>query len=129
MFLLPGYAIVYHVTGTPIPEPNRLEIIRYLSNMQSADGGCVIEYESLSGRSLSVKVRQPQYVHHAIQWGKSVREGQATTMHAVVTPLGEGRRDSGLRVRLHDLVSRVCGSGLARPRLTSWPLPSLAGSC
>lgn len=41
MFLLPGYAIVMHVTNTPIPDTHKLEIIRYLSNTQSPDGGYV----------------------------------------------------------------------------------------
>eukprot|EP00050_Salpingoeca_kvevrii_P016478 m.55791 g.55791 ORF g.55791 m.55791 type:complete len:728 (-) comp6961_c0_seq1:3499-5682(-) len=48
MFLLPGYAIVMHITGTPVPEPTRVEIIRYLSNMQQPDGGWGIHIESLS---------------------------------------------------------------------------------
>lgn len=39
MFLLPGYAIVMHAAGITIPEHIRLEIIRYLSNMQSEEGG------------------------------------------------------------------------------------------
>lgn len=42
MFLLPGYAIAMHCTNTPIPEQNKLEIIRYLTNMQSVDGGYVV---------------------------------------------------------------------------------------
>jgi hypothetical protein len=39
MFLLPGYAIANHVCGVEIPPENKLEIIRYLSNLQSEDGG------------------------------------------------------------------------------------------
>ena len=39
MFLLPGYAIVTYITGTPVPEENRLEIVRYLSNLQTEEGG------------------------------------------------------------------------------------------
>lgn len=34
MFLLPGYAIVMHCTGLRVPEHYRLEIIRYLTNLQ-----------------------------------------------------------------------------------------------
>ena len=47
MFLLPGYAIVMHITKAPVPEANRLEMIRYLSNMQTPDGGWGIHIESL----------------------------------------------------------------------------------
>eukprot|EP00039_Didymoeca_costata_P000295 m.45021 g.45021 ORF g.45021 m.45021 type:complete len:725 (+) comp10173_c0_seq4:117-2291(+) len=45
MFLLPGYAIVMYVTGLTVPEPYRLEIVRYLSNTQ-IDGGWGIHIES-----------------------------------------------------------------------------------
>ena len=48
MFLLPGYAIVMHCTGLRVPEPYRLEIIRYLSNLQGVDGGWGIHVESIS---------------------------------------------------------------------------------
>eukprot|EP00042_Codosiga_hollandica_P050363 m.599370 g.599370 ORF g.599370 m.599370 type:complete len:722 (+) comp58079_c0_seq5:29-2194(+) len=48
MFLLPGYAISTYITGVEIPEAYRKEIVRYLSNMQSADGGWGIHIESLS---------------------------------------------------------------------------------
>ena len=47
MFLLPGYAIVMHITETPIPESSRLEIARYLTNLQTAEGGWGIHIESL----------------------------------------------------------------------------------
>ena len=62
MFLLPGYAIVCYITGTPVPAPVQMEIVRYLSNMQAraalsrprlsalqtADGGWGIHIESLA---------------------------------------------------------------------------------
>eukprot|EP00040_Diaphanoeca_grandis_P034707 m.216523 g.216523 ORF g.216523 m.216523 type:complete len:721 (-) comp33210_c0_seq1:416-2578(-) len=47
MFLLPGYAIVMHITKVQVPEPHKLEIIRYLSNMQTSDGGWGIHIESI----------------------------------------------------------------------------------
>ena len=47
MFLLPGYAIVMHITGLPVADHLRTEIIRYLSNMQSDEGGWGIHIESL----------------------------------------------------------------------------------
>lgn len=47
MFLLPGFAIVMHITGAPVPEPHRREMIRYLTNMQTVEGGWGIHIESL----------------------------------------------------------------------------------
>eukprot|EP00124_Ichthyophonus_hoferi_P001250 Ihof_evm17s60 gene=Ihof_evmTU17s60 len=47
MFLLPGYAIATYITGVPVPEENKLEIVRYLSNQQSIEGGWGIHTESL----------------------------------------------------------------------------------
>lgn len=52
MFLLPGIIIAMYVTKTPIPEEWKIEIARYLANMQR-DGGeddqgwgmCVRQYE------------------------------------------------------------------------------------
>lgn len=38
MFLLPGIIIAMYVTKTPIPEEWKIEIARYLANMQR-DGG------------------------------------------------------------------------------------------
>ena len=46
MFLLPGYAIVTYITGTPVAEPVRAEIVRYLTNMQDKEGGWGIHIES-----------------------------------------------------------------------------------
>eukprot|EP00051_Salpingoeca_urceolata_P031664 m.12497 g.12497 ORF g.12497 m.12497 type:complete len:725 (+) comp4271_c0_seq2:368-2542(+) len=45
MFLLPGLAIVTHVTGATLPDPVQREIVRYLSNRQT-DGGWGIHIES-----------------------------------------------------------------------------------
>jgi lanosterol synthase len=39
LFLLPGMCIAYYVTKTPIPEPWRIEIIRYLVNVSHPEGG------------------------------------------------------------------------------------------
>lgn len=36
---LPGLVIVCHVTKTPLSEPQKAEMIRYLRNMQREDGG------------------------------------------------------------------------------------------
>jgi hypothetical protein len=36
-----------HITGAPIPEPNRREMVRYLTNMQTPEGGWGIHIESL----------------------------------------------------------------------------------
>jgi hypothetical protein len=47
MFLLPGYAIVMHITQTPVPDATRLEILRYLTNLQTPEGGWGIHIESL----------------------------------------------------------------------------------
>lgn len=41
MFLIPGYAIVMKAVGLEVPEPQRLELVRYLSNLQREDGGWV----------------------------------------------------------------------------------------
>ncbi|KAI8097506.1 terpenoid cyclases/protein prenyltransferase alpha-alpha toroid [Halteromyces radiatus] len=49
MFLIPGLVIVYYITGTPVPEPMRLELIRYLLNRaHSEDGGWGIHIEGVS---------------------------------------------------------------------------------
>eukprot|EP00043_Microstomoeca_roanoka_P008241 m.79510 g.79510 ORF g.79510 m.79510 type:complete len:723 (-) comp14159_c0_seq1:213-2381(-) len=48
MFLIPGYAIVMYITKTHISESVRKEIIRYLYNLQNADGGWGIHIESES---------------------------------------------------------------------------------
>ena len=48
MFLLPGFAIVMYVTKQVVSEPLRLEIIRYLTNLQTDDGGWGIHIESTS---------------------------------------------------------------------------------
>ena len=37
--LVLGLVIVCHVTNTPFSEPQRLEMIRYLRNVQNEDGG------------------------------------------------------------------------------------------
>ncbi|KAI9758676.1 MAG: hypothetical protein M4579_002924 [Chaenotheca gracillima] len=39
MFLLPGFAITWHVTQTPIPDPVRVEIKNYLFARQNPDDG------------------------------------------------------------------------------------------
>eukprot|EP00048_Salpingoeca_helianthica_P024240 m.30778 g.30778 ORF g.30778 m.30778 type:complete len:619 (+) comp9267_c0_seq1:326-2182(+) len=46
MFLLPGFAITCMITGTPVSAETEKEIVRYLSNLQSADGGWGIHIES-----------------------------------------------------------------------------------
>lgn len=46
MFLLPGFSIVCHLTNVPVEDAVRLEIIRYLTNLQTADGGWGIHIES-----------------------------------------------------------------------------------
>jgi lanosterol synthase len=38
-FLVPGLIISYYITGTPIPDHERLEIIRYLLNRAHPDDG------------------------------------------------------------------------------------------
>ncbi|RMZ81528.1 hypothetical protein DV737_g2446, partial [Chaetothyriales sp. CBS 132003] len=49
MFLLPGIVITWYVTQTPIPEPYRIEIKRYLFNRQnSEDGGWGLHIEAHS---------------------------------------------------------------------------------
>ncbi|OZJ04151.1 hypothetical protein BZG36_03127, partial [Bifiguratus adelaidae] len=39
MFLVPGLIISYYITGTPVPDHERLEIIRYLLNRAHPDDG------------------------------------------------------------------------------------------
>ncbi|KAJ2964488.1 hypothetical protein NQZ79_g634 [Umbelopsis isabellina] len=39
MFLIPGLIITHYITGVPVPEPMRLEIIRYLLNCANKDDG------------------------------------------------------------------------------------------
>lgn len=46
MFLLPGLAITCYITNTPLPEETRKEAVRYLSNLQTPDGGWGIHIES-----------------------------------------------------------------------------------
>ncbi|KAI7871654.1 terpenoid cyclases/protein prenyltransferase alpha-alpha toroid [Spinellus fusiger] len=49
MFLLPGLIITHYITGTAVPESQRLEIIRYLLNRAHAeDGGWGIHIEGVS---------------------------------------------------------------------------------
>ena len=49
MFLLPGLIIGMYVTKTPIPEPWRIEIARYLWNRRSpVDGGWGMYVSSLT---------------------------------------------------------------------------------
>ncbi|CAO3639775.1 unnamed protein product [Cunninghamella blakesleeana] len=49
MFLIPGLLISYYITGTPIPESWRVELIRYLLNRaNSEDGGWGIHIEGVS---------------------------------------------------------------------------------
>ncbi|KAF7732312.1 Lanosterol synthase (Oxidosqualene--lanosterol cyclase) [Apophysomyces ossiformis] len=49
MFLIPGLVIAHYVTGVPVPEPTRLELIRYLLNRaHSKDGGWGIHIEGVS---------------------------------------------------------------------------------
>lgn len=48
-FLIPGLIITYYITGTPVPEPMRLELIRYLLNRANKDdGGWGIHIEGIS---------------------------------------------------------------------------------
>mmetsp|Transcript_21636 Transcript_21636/g.60860 ORF Transcript_21636/g.60860 Transcript_21636/m.60860 type:complete len:774 (+) Transcript_21636:35-2356(+) len=48
MFLLPGLAIVSHITKHQLPASFQAEIVRYLRNMQNKDGGWGIHIESIS---------------------------------------------------------------------------------
>ncbi|KAI8381007.1 terpenoid cyclases/protein prenyltransferase alpha-alpha toroid [Radiomyces spectabilis] len=49
MFLIPGLIITYYITGTPVPDPMRREIIRYLLNRaHPEDGGWGIHIEGIS---------------------------------------------------------------------------------
>ncbi|KAI9311284.1 terpenoid cyclases/protein prenyltransferase alpha-alpha toroid [Dichotomocladium elegans] len=49
MFLIPGLVIVHYITGTPVHEPMRLELIRYLLNRaHPEDGGWGIHTEGIS---------------------------------------------------------------------------------
>lgn len=48
-FLIPGLVIVHYITGVPVPEPMRLELIRYLLNRaHPEDGGWGIHIEGIS---------------------------------------------------------------------------------
>ena len=48
MFLLPGLAITYYMTGQQLPREQVVEIQRYLRNMQREDGGWGLHIESPS---------------------------------------------------------------------------------
>ncbi|KAL0089579.1 terpenoid cyclases/protein prenyltransferase alpha-alpha toroid [Phycomyces blakesleeanus] len=49
MFLIPGLVIVHYITGVPVHEPTRLELIRYLLNRANTDdGGWGIHIEGIS---------------------------------------------------------------------------------
>ncbi|KAI8968238.1 terpenoid cyclases/protein prenyltransferase alpha-alpha toroid [Mycotypha africana] len=49
MFLIPGLIITYYITKTPVPDPMRLELIRYLLNRaHPEDGGWGIHIEGVS---------------------------------------------------------------------------------
>ncbi|KAL7312217.1 Lanosterol synthase (Oxidosqualene--lanosterol cyclase), variant 2 [Mucor circinelloides] len=49
MFLIPGLIITHYITGTPVPEAMRLELIRYLLNRaEKNDGGWGIHIEGVS---------------------------------------------------------------------------------
>jgi squalene/oxidosqualene cyclase-like protein len=48
LFLMPGMIITCYITGVPIAEEVRLEMIRYLSNCQREDGGWGLHIESES---------------------------------------------------------------------------------
>ncbi|KAI9342708.1 terpenoid cyclases/protein prenyltransferase alpha-alpha toroid [Pilaira anomala] len=49
MFLIPGLMISYYITGVPVPEAMRLELIRYLLNRaHKEDGGWGIHIEGVS---------------------------------------------------------------------------------
>ncbi|KAI0239333.1 Lanosterol synthase (Oxidosqualene--lanosterol cyclase) [Massospora cicadina] len=45
LFLLPGFVIAHYVTGFAIPDPVRIEIIRYLCNSRNSDGGWGLHIE------------------------------------------------------------------------------------
>ncbi|BAM80160.1 cycloartenol synthase [Cyanidioschyzon merolae strain 10D] len=49
MFLLPGLLIVCYISRTALPEPYRVEMRRYLLNMQNPDGGWGLHIEAPSG--------------------------------------------------------------------------------
>jgi len=47
--LIPGLIITHYITGTPVPEAMRLELIRYLLNRaEKNDGGWGIHIEGVS---------------------------------------------------------------------------------
>ncbi|KAG2198471.1 hypothetical protein INT47_004458 [Mucor saturninus] len=49
MFLIPGLIITYYITGEPVPEAMRLELIRYLiTRAHAEDGGWGIHIEGVS---------------------------------------------------------------------------------
>ncbi|KAI8978140.1 terpenoid cyclases/protein prenyltransferase alpha-alpha toroid [Pilobolus umbonatus] len=49
MFLIPGLVIVHYITGVPVPDPMRLELIRYLlTRAHKEDGGWGIHIEGVS---------------------------------------------------------------------------------
>ncbi|ELR10814.1 cycloartenol synthase [Acanthamoeba castellanii str. Neff] len=48
MFLMPGLLIACHVTGVELPRPVQIEMVRYLTNRQNADGGWGLHIESPS---------------------------------------------------------------------------------
>lgn len=39
MFLIPGLVIAYHVASVEFPEEQRVELIRYLRNLETSKGG------------------------------------------------------------------------------------------
>lgn len=48
-FLIPGLIITHYITGVPVSEPMRLELIRYLLNRANKDdGGWGIHIEGIS---------------------------------------------------------------------------------
>eukprot|EP00475_Leptophrys_vorax_P039920 TRINITY_DN7312_c0_g1_i5.p1 TRINITY_DN7312_c0_g1~~TRINITY_DN7312_c0_g1_i5.p1 ORF type:complete len:752 (-),score=152.30 TRINITY_DN7312_c0_g1_i5:74-2329(-) len=47
LFLMPGLIITCYVTKTPIPEPHKCEMIRYMLNHQNQDGGWGLHIEKL----------------------------------------------------------------------------------
>lgn len=48
LFLIPGFAAVYEVTGTPMPAPLRAGVLAYLLHSQHPDGGWGLHIEDAS---------------------------------------------------------------------------------
>lgn len=86
MFLLPGMVIAGYITQSPLPEPHRTLVMRYMLNHQRADGGWGLHIEGQStmfGTVLHyVSLRllgQPADAAHLIKARNWIRQNGGTT--------------------------------------------------